>query len=183
MYEERIAIIQAIRNSIPNFEHYKDFTKRCLPFLQAVLPGYTVYLNVEESPLGYNRYELKVWGKGAAYGEIQKEDAVTYQNPVSLYWSSMQDSQPVKWQDGLRGALDRMDPTDSQERELQERELIPELEVLNKQVAILIRRARSLVRELPIPKSATLRNKDTYWKDASSKLRKEFPILFDTDIK
>ncbi len=72
--------------------------------------------------------------------------------------------------------------TDYEERLKDELTLIPALTELQEQVKGRIRAARELVRELPIPQSATVRKSLTMWESPSQQLRERFPLLFSHSL-
>lgn len=169
MYEKQIEIIQKIRETVPKFAHYKEFTGRVRPFLQEALPEYTIAVSNKEGCLTTG-YSIRVWGNGLRHDN----------DGVYIRWNAESDK---TWVEGLLTALEQADPSDSRERDLQELELTEELDRLNSEVKSLIKRARMLVKELPVPKSAITRNDPMYWENASTELRKRYPILFGYNVE
>lgn len=176
MYENKIKVIHAIRDAFEKFKHHQDFTKRMRPYIERGLEkvfqdSLITYINVERAPLGYNRYEIKVWG-----------GPITHNDPVYVSWSDMEDSVRIPWQQGLQRALKQADMTDYEERLVDERTLIPALTELENQVKGRIRTARNLIKHLPIPKSATVRRTPEAWDSPSSELQAKFPFLFSYEL-
>lgn len=173
-YQQRIAIVKAIREVVPEFSHYQEVSKRIIPFIEKKLAtikkigvldritDYMVFLDIKKRGQG-NSYYLKVWGNG-----ILLSDA------VDLFWN---DQDFPAWQQGLLHALDVADMSDYRERELAEQSLIGALQLLEDAIKDARHMARIFVETLPIPTSATVR-KDSTWDQPSYKLRKKFPLLF-----
>ncbi len=166
-YEKQIEVIAALRKVFDKFSHYQTFTKRVLPFLREALPEYTVTIDVEG-----NRCIVKVWGNGIDYNDC-----------VYITWSCLEQSKPIKWQDGFLRALERADLSDYAEREAHEKALIPQLEKLNTEVQDRVRAARILIESLPVPMSATVRKDQHHWSNASRALCERFPILFKSHLE
>lgn len=171
MYDEQITVVNAIRGAFEKFKHHKEFTNRVRPFLEEVLPEYTLSIDVDKVYSDCFRYAIKVWGKG-----------IPYESCVYLRWSDLVNSKRQPWQEGLQFALNVADQRDYAERELHEKHLIPDLERLNAEVIDRIRAARILIETLPIPVAATVRNSQAHWSSPSSSLAKRFPVLFKTNI-
>jgi len=170
-YSLYIPVLDGIKAALEKFKHYKEFTQRVKPFLEEALPGYTVSVQVDKKLSLSTSYHIGVWGKD-----------IDYNHRVYLIWSDMSDSQPRPWLDGLLNALAVADPRDSLERQAEEAKHHSTFALINSEVEALIRKARSIVEAMPIPTCATVRNDHPCWKSASTKLRKEFPLLFDTDL-
>ena len=47
-YALHIPILDGIKSALENFKHYKEFTQRAKPFLQAALPDYTIHVGVDK---------------------------------------------------------------------------------------------------------------------------------------
>jgi hypothetical protein len=170
-YATYIPVLDGIRAALEKFKHYKEFTQRVKPMLQEHLPGYTVWVEVDKKLSFSTSYHIGVWGKD-----------IPYDKKMYLVWSDMSDSQPRPWVDGLLNAIAVADPRDWLERQEQERALYPAFALINSEVEALIRKAQSMIKNLPIPSCATVRNDHPSWRNASDPLRKTFPLLFDTDL-
>lgn len=176
-YDQKIAIVQAIRQAVPSFAHYQEVSKRILPFIQAELDAikdetrmtnYTTWMEMKKQSWG-SSYTIKVWGNGLMSNEA-----------VHIFWN---DREFPQWQAGLHHALSVADMSDYKEREALEEDLIPALTELDQQVRDHIHAARMMVSSLPAPTSATVRGDSVLWNNASSKLRDKFPLLFKTYVE
>jgi hypothetical protein len=176
-YDQKIAIVQAIRQAVPSFAHYQEINKRIIPFIQGELEAikdetrmtsYVVWMEVSKKVWG-NEYNIKVWGNGLMSNEA-----------VHIRWN---DREFPQWQEGLHHAMSVADMSDYKEREALEEDLIPALTQLDQQVRDHIHAARTMVAALPVPTTATARADSVLWSSASGKLREQFPLLFKTYVE
>jgi hypothetical protein len=170
-YSKHLPVLAGLKLAYQKFRHHTTFTQRVKPYIEAALPGYTVSVQVEKRSLIGNSYHIRVWGQD-----------IDYDHAVSLTWNDHVSSEPQSWWQGLERAMEVADVSDSLERERLEREFYPTFALLNAEVTNLITKARDVIKAMPVPSSATIRAEHHMWKAASSKLRKEFPLLFDSDL-
>ncbi len=104
---------------------------------------------------------VQVWGEPIAY-----EDRIDFL------------CDPAFWVQDMRRGLQQSDPIDVTEREDLEETLRAQLTELDRIAGEARAAAMGLILDLPIPASATVRNKPEVWARASPMLRAEFPLLF-----
>lgn len=167
MYEQKIEIVDGVRRAFAKFKHFKEMTRRCEFFLKEELPGYTISFSVGQG-FKNKHYEINVWGKGLAYNERMY---------ISWY-----NEDGETWQENFEKAIAYSDFRDSQERHEQEQLLYPELLKLEDDVKHLIHKAKMMVKNLPVPASATVRKDSHAWGNASAELAGRFPILFKSEV-
>jgi hypothetical protein len=156
--QQQIAVVLGLRRAFEQFKHHAAFTRRCKPFIEAELPGYTISVD----PDHYGLRTIRVWGNG-----------LPYDNGVYLCWNS---SKP--WAEGMSEALEIADSSDYAERSKDEEPLKAKLDALSAQVEAARAEAAALIEALPIPTSATIRKDHPTWSGPTSELSKAYPLLF-----
>lgn len=160
-FKQQIEVIGGIRSALEKCRHHREFTWRVRPLLEEALPGYSV--SVEPSSK-FHQASIRVWGNGLPFNES-----------VHVCWNTDGDK---PWTELCVAAIDRSDPSDYREREIQEAKLAPMLEGMEREMERLRAEAAALIAGLPIPSSATLRKEGFFWERPSSALTKRFPLLF-----
>lgn len=173
-YDTTIAICAALRQAGEKVKHYKDFTKRVENVFKAALPGYSVFVRTEQYKVIGSYHSITVYGNGIEYNER-----------VSVHWHWYA-KEGEHWHTFFLEALAIKDPTDSKERETQEETLTQELtylaasaQGLQDQLDAVRAEALNSIAALPIPSTATVRNKSIYWDKPGHALTQRFPILFE----
>ena len=160
LLQQQIAVVLRLRRAFEKFKHHAQFTRRVKPLIQAELPNYTV--SVE--PDHYGLRTIRIWGNG-----------LPYDNGVSLCWNG---SKP--WAEGMAEALEIADSRDYAERAEAEEDLLPKLDKLHAEVERCRAAAAILIKQLPIPRTATIRAESHFWDGPTSDLGRKYPLLFES---
>ena len=158
-FQQQIAVVAGLRRAFEKIRHHAQFTRRVNPIIEAELPGYTV--SVE--PDHYGLRTVRVWGNGLPY-----ENGSVY-----LCWNG---SKP--WAEGMAEALEIADSRDYAERAEAEEDLLPKLDKLHAEVERCRAAAAILIKQLPIPRTATIRAESHFWDGPTSDLGRKYPLLF-----
>lgn len=169
-YSKHLPVLEGLGKAFEEFKHHKVLTARIKPIIQHHLPDYTISFQTEKGRIAGSSYSIRVWGKD-----------IPYEHPVFLVWSDKEDSNP-RWVAGFVNALQVSDVRDSLEREEEEAKWDQVFALLSHDVEALMRKARTIVKDLPEPVNATVRVGHPMWKNASSRLRKRFPLLFEPTL-
>ncbi len=159
-FQQRNVVVKGLRRALAQTKHLVSFSKRIKTVIEKELPGYTISLEKAINSMGLD--SINVWGNGIEYNER-----------VHLSWNT---GRP--WAEALEREIEIADYTDYQERARDEETVIPALEYLEAVISRAQAEAEQLIKDLPIPKTATVRAEASMWDSPSSDLRKRFPKLF-----
>lgn len=175
--QQVLTLVQAIRRGIEKAKHHVNYDARVHKVINAeinaVIPGCTCYFR-----RGVSLGTIGVW-HGSLCDYDQRFYACWNNN-----WAAA-GSGSSHWSEPILEELKRCDPSDTMEREQQERAILPDFIALNNRAAKLMQdleqvrtEAQITIRGLPIPNSATVRASSVHWDRPSGNLVAMFPELF-----
>jgi len=156
-------VIEALKKGFRKCRHHQKFTKRLEPIFQAEF-GPDFYVRC--APASQNRLgwaEIHVWGREIPFHERIRLGLTTGQGD---------------WQEAFLKEIQRVDCSDYEERQEQEKEFYSAFEQMEQSIAEIRGRALKMIESLPVPKSATIRAESCFWEGPSWELREKFPHLF-----
>ena len=163
-YSEQIRAIALLRKGLATVAHYEKFGKRAVDGIAKIVgPSFQVW---ERKDPYFTGLHIRPVGLKAGEG-------------WSISWtnSALHDNRP-HWSARMAEELDRYDPTDAADRQIDEAVLVPRVAAIEAQILALQAEARAMFETLPIPRSAAVRAGRHFWKEASSALQSVYPATF-----
>lgn len=169
----KVEILEGLRRGLAKVAHHEAFTRRVKATLEKELPeGCSVTVTPADSVRYSSSNEISVW-----------PPRIPGQNhPERVEIRAWLDSSKPgdTWQAAFERAIQREDPRDYAEREIEEAKLAPKLAKLEAQIVALRAEASALIAALPVPMAAfaTLRNDRAQWTTERPETRESFPHCF-----